>query len=149
MTRRLGTTLPALALVAILTACSGDSEEQGQDPTAPITDGEETSETCEATVKVKGDVKASWEAEGLSILQDGTQAFYKTDDGNNSLSVFPAIEDQPATAVFTRKGDSYTTQSADGVDADADGAGAEVDTVATGVKPGSEVKIKADIRCGE
>jgi len=147
MTRRLGTALSTLPLLLVLAACSGDGDEADQDPTQPITGGEETSQTCEATVKIRGDAKASWNDDGLSILQDGTQAFYSTSDGKNALSVFPALDGQPAAAVFTRKGDSYTTQSAEGVDADPDGSGAQVDAPATGVKAGSEVRIKASINC--
>jgi hypothetical protein len=135
-----------LLLSFALAGCSDDESTTGaaQDD-APV---EETERGCEAKVKVTGDVKTKWKAEGLTILQDGSQAFYKTTDKKFALSVFPAREDTPAVAVFTVKDDSYTTQDDSGtVEADPEGSGAEVKATATGVQPGSSVKVKATITC--
>ncbi|ANH38566.1 hypothetical protein I601_2141 [Nocardioides dokdonensis FR1436] len=107
----------------------------------------ETEEQCDAAVKVRGDEKARWKTDGFTILQDGTQAFYKSTHKKFALSVFPDMEDMPAHAVLTVKGASYTTQDSGQVDADPEGSGAEVEAVATGVEPGASVKLTASISC--
>ena len=142
--------LPVLVLcLAGVAACSSDDQSSPVEasPTAPVTDGEETTGSCDASVSIKGDVKASWEADGLTILQDGTQAFYKTAKGKYSLTIFPEIGDTPASAVFTRGGNSYTTQGPEGVTADPAGSGADVDATATGIKRGKDVVITASFTC--
>lgn len=100
-------------------------------------------------MSIKGDVRASWEGGAVTILQDGTQAFYKTSKGKYSLTVFPEIGETPASAVFTRGGNSYTTQSAAGVTADPEGSGADIDASATGIKRGKEVVIRAAFTCAD
>ena len=136
----------SLLLSLGLVGCSDDESTSGatQDD-APV---EETERGCEAKVKVTGDVKTKWKAQGLTILQDGSQAFYKTTDKKFALSVFPAQDEAQAVAVFTVKDDNYTTQDDAGVvQADPEGSGAEVKATATGVEPGSAVKVKATITC--
>lgn len=139
--------VPAFVLALGLSACSDD--ESSNSAAEDATQVEETEQGCDAKVKVTGDVKAKWKAEGFTILQDGSDAFYKTSDKKLALSIFPAADDLPARAVFTAKGDSYTTQDdAKKVEADPEGGGAKVNATATGIGPGSAVKIKATINCG-
>lgn len=146
MLSRLAVLAPVFAMTFGLAACNDDGSTD--DVVSDAESVEETERGCKAKVKVTGDVKAKWKAEGLTILQDGSQAFYKTSDKKLALSVFPASDDVPATAVFTADGDNYTTQDDSGlVEADADGSGAKVKATATGVEAGSSVKVKATITC--
>ncbi|ABL80661.1 MULTISPECIES: hypothetical protein [unclassified Nocardioides] len=141
---RLTLAVTALATALALSACSGSGSDDGSGTKADPSDtaAPESQADCEATVKLTGDVKASWSGPGYVITGGGNQAFYKTSQGKKSVSIIPGRGDEPATPIVAAGGTTFTVQPGEGeVDVDPDGGGAEVDADATATKKGKNVTL--------
>lgn len=139
---RLTLAVTALTTALALTGCSGSDDDPGANADPSDTAAPESQADCEATVKLTGDVEASWSGPGYVITGGGNQAFYKTAQGQKSVSIIPGRDDEPATPIVAAGGTTFTVQQGEGtVDVDPDGGGAEVDADATATKKGKNVTV--------
>lgn len=135
-----GTTVLALSLLA---GCSDDADTEADEPNPTV----EARTACEADVALTGKVEQSWTGEGFVITENRSgPVIYRAADGKATLTVFAAEGEFPAVGSLTVGKKTYTTQG-DTVEADAEGAGADVDAEARADKPSDVVEIVASIDC--
>lgn len=87
---------------------------------------------CKAEVKAIGQVRTSWGGDARATeVADTGQAVYQARQAKDWIAVYSKTEDEPAKALVTVKGVTYTA-TGKGIDVESDGSGATVDARAAG-----------------
>jgi hypothetical protein len=168
--------VPALCLLLMLSACSGDDGDDGDDDkpgdgssSAASDNGEgdegeagegeagedepvgDVQRVCEAQVDVTGAVEASWEGDAtVRLTSDGERAVYEAINEDSRLAIYSAGGDfDTASANFTQADQTFTTPMGDkaGLKAKVNGKSASADAEAAGIA-GDTVQIQASFTCG-
>ena len=127
---RLTLAVTALSAALALTACSDDS---GTDDTEPETQSTSTAEgsevavlECGSAVKVSGSAEASWSGKARPTeTSESGHAVYESRSKQGRVVVTSAAEGEDASVELTLGNATYTA-SGEGIDAQADGTGAEM-----------------------
>ncbi|NYD42706.1 hypothetical protein [Nocardioides panaciterrulae] len=147
-------TVSALGLAVTASACSSDdstsdASASAAEPSAAATTEARTS--CRVQVALTGDVQATWKGKGFATTENtsGPPAFYQAAGKGFTLSMYAEGNGfDHASAVVTADKVTYTTQPGSGhVQVDDSGKGGQVDADATGIKPHTQVHVKASFDC--